>query len=74
VYEKRGDAVMAFSDTLSWVFRGEEADAFVEKLNAKKEKRPLITGSRHPMAEVRKIVLENARKIKAEQDARKREK
>jgi hypothetical protein len=60
---------MSFSDSLSWVFKEEDADAFLEKLNTKKEIRPLITGSHRPMSEVRKIVLENSRKAKSLRDA-----
>jgi hypothetical protein len=54
---------------LSWIFRGEEAEEFERKLNEPKEKRPLITGSRHDPKEVRRHVLEAARKRKAEYDA-----
>lgn len=60
---------MSFSDSLSWVFEGEDADAFLAKLNSRKELRPLITGSPHPMSEVRKTVLANSRNAKALKDA-----
>lgn len=65
---------MAFPEGLSWVFEGEEANEFLAKLHAKKEKRPLITGSPHDANEAHRIVVENARRRKAEWDARKREK
>jgi len=65
---------MAFPEALSWVFVGDEADEFRAKLHAKKEKRSLVTGSSHDPVEVHRIVVENARKRKAEWDAREREK
>lgn len=65
---------MAFPEALSWVFSGNEADEFLVKLHAKKGTRALVTGSSHNPEEVHRIVVENARKRKAEWDARKREK
>jgi hypothetical protein len=64
---------MAFPESLPWTFEGKEADEFVEKISTPEEPRPLVTGSRHEMDHVRKVVVENARKRKAEQRARKRE-
>jgi len=63
---------MAFPESLSWTFEGEEADEFVAKISPNERPRPLVTGSRHPMADVHRTVVENARKRKAEQSARDR--
>jgi hypothetical protein len=65
---------MAFPEGLSWVFAGDEANEFLAKLHAKKERRPLVTGSSHEADEAHRIVVENARKRKAAWDAREREK
>ena len=54
---------------LSWVFTGKAAEEFRRKLEAPKERRPLITGSRHDPVEVKRHVLKMARKRKAEWDA-----
>ncbi|MHB8204291.1 MAG: hypothetical protein ACYDHG_11400 [Desulfomonilaceae bacterium] len=65
---------MALPESLSWVFEGKEAQEFLEKMRLKRDKRALITGSRHSMDEVHKKVVENARKRKSEENGRKREK
>ncbi len=63
---------MAFPESLSWTFTGEAADEFVAKLSPNSEPRPLVTGSRHSMTDVHRTFVENARKRKAEQNARNR--
>ena len=63
---------MAFPESLSWTFEGQEAEELIEKLLPSEKARPLVTGSRHSMSEVHRVVVENARKRKAEQDARQR--
>jgi hypothetical protein len=68
------EGIMAFPESLSWVFTGDEAEEFLAKLHVKKERRPLITGSSHDDEEVHRLVIESARNRKAEWDARKREK
>jgi len=61
-----------FPESLSWTFEGQQADEFVAKLSPNEEPQPLVTGSRHEMSEVHKVVVRNARKRKAEQSARQR--
>lgn len=63
---------MAFPESLPWTFEGQEADEFVAKVSPGDKPRQLVTGSRHPMSEVRKLVVEKARQRKAEQSARQR--
>lgn len=65
---------MAFPESLSWTFEGKDAEDFLKKVLPHKEPRPLVTGSRHEMAKVHKIVVENARKRKVAQSAGKRQK
>lgn len=65
---------MAFPESLSWTFEGEEAEKFVAKLSPNKEPQPLVTGSRHSMSDVHRTFVENARRRKAEQSERNRKK
>lgn len=60
---------MAFPESLSWIFKDQEAEELLEKLRPGKQPQQLVTGTRHPMNEVHRLVVEKARKRKAMQIA-----
>ncbi len=67
---RKENHIMAFPESLSWTFVGEEAEEFERKVAHKDKSSPLVTGSRHEMSKVHKVVVENARKRKANQSDR----
>jgi hypothetical protein len=61
-------------DSLDWTLTGEEAEEFIRKMNAPKERRPLLTGHDHDPKEVHKRVVELARQRKKEWDEKQKAK